>query len=326
MWRLPAEWEEQECIELAWPSAESDWGAYLDEIVGTMVELVSAITRFEDVVIVSREPDETWEALSGLSEEQKSRVSIQQNLLNDTWARDHGGISLIGEGKRKILDFCFNGWGEKFASFWDNQVTGYLVEGGYIEGELEDNNDFVLEGGSIECDGAGTLYVTSACLLAKNRNEELYAESGSALSYKDWLTEELKRRLYVERVVWLDLEPLEGDDTDGHIDTLFRLCPGGAAVANAECGMRNAELKITMLPMPEPIYYEGEKLPATYANFLVINGAVIVPTYGQEANDKQAMQIIAEAYPGREVIGIDSRVIIRQHGSIHCLTMHYPRA
>ena len=166
----------------------------------------------------------------------------------------------------------------------------------------ESHLDFVLEGGSIESDGKGTIYTTRCCLLAPHRNQPLTEQQ---------IEQELKRRLRADRIVWLDDEPLPGDDTDGHIDTIARILPDGT---------------LLRMPLPDPIYDEdGTQLPATYANYLIINGAVLVPTYGQPANDERAIQRIQEAFPDREMIPIDSRSIIRQHGSIHCCTMQYPK-
>ena len=211
-----------------------------------------------------------------------------------------------------------------------------MMEQGVLCGQYEDHLDFVLEGGSIESDGRGTIFTTTGCLLAPNRNQPLT---------KQQIEEELKRRLRADRVVWIDHGHLAGDDTDGHIDTLVRIAPHDTllyigcddpddehyddlkAMEQQLESLRTAEGKpyrLLRLPMADAISDDGERLPATYANFLVINGAVLVPTYGQPDNDSKAMGIIANAFPDREMIGIDSRTIIRQHGSIHCCTMQYP--
>ena len=208
------------------------------------------------------------------------------------------------------MDFCFNGWGEKFAADKDNAINRHLFpvltsnippKGGIGGGLLYiDHDDFVLEGGSIESDGKGTIYTTRCCLMAPHRNQPLTQQQ---------IEEKLKEYLFAERIVWLDDEPLPGDDTDGHIDTLARILPDGS---------------LLRLPLPEPIIEDGEQFPATYANYLILNGAVLVPTYGQPEHDEEAMRIIGSAFPDREIIGIDSRPIIRQHGSIHCCTMQFP--
>ena len=243
-----------------------------------------------------------------------------------------------------MLGFCFNGWGKKFPADLDNAIARKLWEAGAFGRKMtfEDHDDFVLEGGSIESDGKGTVFTTSQCLMAPNRNQPMGREE---------IEQELKRCLHAERVVWLDHGNLVGDDTDGHIDTIVRVAPDDTLLY-VKCEDREDEqyddflaleqqlkslltsegqpYRLIPLPMPAPIYEQegeerGQRLPATYANFLVINGAVICPVYDQPENDRKALEGIAEAFPGREVIPIDSRTIIRQHGSIHCLTMQFPR-
>ena len=254
---------------------------------------------------------------------------------NDTWARDHGPITLITDdgSKQRLLDFRFNGWGEKFEADKDNAITRNLFAQGAFCGMLIDNDDLVLEGGSIDCDGKGTLFTTSQCLLAPHRNQPMT---------KLQIERELKRRLAIDRVVWLNHGNLIGDDTDGHIDTIVRCAPADTllyvtctpddveqyedfrALEDELTALRTKEGKsyrLLPLPTPRPIIDNGERLPATYANFLIVNGAVIMPTYSQSDRDEQAQSIIAQAFPDREIIGIDAMTIIRQHGSVHCLTM-----
>ena len=257
---------------------------------------------------------------------------------NDTWARDHGFISLIDDaGHRRLLDYHFNGWGEKFEASLDNAINRRLYELGEIEGEYTDCLDFVLEGGAIESDGKGTVMTTTHCLLAPHRNQPLT---------KDEIEARLKRDLHAERILWIDHGNLTGDDTDGHIDTLVRICPNDTLLYMGcdnpadeqyeDLRLMEEQLKtfrtlngkpyrLLKLPMPEAIYDERQRLPATYANFLVINDAVLCPTYAQPAIDAEALRIIGEAFPGREIIGIDCCAVIRQHGSLHCCTMQFPK-
>lgn len=341
-YRLPAEWEPQEGVMLTWPHKATDWAPYLDDITQTMVEITRAIARREKVMIVV--PD------AGMLPEQVRRMektSVVELPTNDTWARDHGPIVLTpvqkgtdAKARPRWLDFMFNGWGGKFEAAWDNMLPrkiwthcGLTDKVGY-----EDHQDFVLEGGSIESDGRGTLFTTSQCLLAPHRNQPLT---------RDEIEQELKRRLRVSRVVWLDHGNLIGDDTDGHIDTIVRCAPDDTLlyVGCDDTGDEQFEdfhaleeqlkslsttdgmpYRLLRLPMPDIISYDGERLPATYANFLVINQAVLVPVYGQEAKDNKALDTIQQAFPDREMIPIDARIIIRQHGSIHCLTMQLPSA
>ena len=239
-----------------------------------------------------------------------------------------------------LLDFCFNGWGEKFEATLDNQINRHLYEEGLVKGTYEDHLDFVLEGGSIESDGKGTIFTTECCLMAPHRNQPLT---------KQQIEERLKEWLGAERIVWLQHGSLIGDDTDGHIDTLVRVCPHdtllytGGDADHPDLALMEEELqalrtmegkpyRLLKLPLPRPIYDTTaishqpsaiNRLPATYANYLVINGAVLVPTYAQPDLDTEALRIIGEAFPDREIVGIDCRAVIRQHGSLHCCTMQY---
>ena len=313
-WRLPAEWERQSMVQLTWPHAKTDWAYMLSEITQTYEEMAAAIRKHEELLVVG-EPN------------------------NDTWARDHGFITLVdNEGGARLLDFCFNGWGEKFEADLDNAINRRIYDEGKVKGEYVDCLDFVLEGGSIESDGEGTIFTTSGCLLAPHRNQPMTQAEIEA---------RLKRDLCAERVLWIDYGNLTGDDTDGHIDTLVRIAPDYTLLyigCDDETDEQYEDLKkmedqlktfrtlsgepykLVKLPMPRAIFDEdGLRLPATYANFLVINGAVLVPTYDQPDLDAEAMRLIGEAFPGRDVVCIDCRSIIKQHGSLHCCTMQYPK-
>ena len=251
---------------------------------------------------------------------------------NDTWARDHGFITVEeSDGTKVLLDFQFNGWGQKFAAELDNQINRHLYEQGLVEGRYESHLDFVLEGGSIESDGRGTIFTTRCCLMAPHRNQPLTQQQ---------IDERLKQYLGAERVVWLEHGSLIGDDTDGHIDTLVRICPDDTIIYTGGDGdhpdlddmerelqtlrtLDGRPYRLLKLPLPRPIYDDGDRLPATYANYLVVNGAVLVPTYNQPDLDQEAMRVVGLAYPDREIVGIDCRPVIRQHGSLHCCTMQY---
>ena len=323
-WRLPAEWEPQEGVQLTWPHARTDWTPMLDEITAVYHQMAREIAERERLMVVAPE-DAAYDML---------RIVCD---TNDTWARDHGFISLVDDqGHRRLLDYCFNGWGEKFPAGLDNAINLRLYDLGEITGEYVDCLDFVLEGGSIESDGKGTVFTTSSCLLAPHRNQPLT---------KAQIEERLKHDLCAERILWIDYGHLTGDDTDGHIDTLVRICPDDT-ILYVGCDdpedeqyedLRRMEAQLTTfrtldgrpyrlkkLPLPRPIYEDDDRLPATYANFLVINGAVLCPTYGQSDLDDEALCTIGEAFPGRDIIGIDCRPVIRQHGSLHCCTMQYP--
>ena len=334
---LPAEWEKQSAIQLTWPHEKTDWQEYLDDICNTYAEMADAITRHENLIVVSPEPDAVKALLSKkLSAEQLERVSFHKCPTNDTWARDHGFITLKDKednSRKVLLDFKFNGWGEKFKANLDTKINRSLFDKVMVKGEYIDLNDFVLEGGSIESDGKGSVFTTSCCLLAPHRNQPLTQEE---------IEHKLKDYLHAERIVWIDYGQLTGDDTDGHIDTLVRTAPNDTLVyvgcddADDEQfnelrsmeeqlkGLRTIDGKpyrLLRLPMPDAMFYDDERLPATYANFIIINDAVIYPTYNQPEKDEEARRVIQQAFPDREMIGIDSSIVVRQHGSLHCCSM-----
>ena len=326
IWRFPAEWEPQWGVQLTWPHAATDWAPILEEITETYKEIAREISAREALLIVAPE---------------SARPTISYPLSaipsNDTWARDHGFITLVDDqGHARLLDFCFNGWGEKFAADLDNAINRRLYEEEKLQGEYIDCLDFVLEGGSIESDGKGTVFTTTGCLLAPHRNQPLTQAQ---------IEQRLKQELHAERILWIDHGNLTGDDTDGHIDTLVRICPNDTLLyvgcddpedeQYTELKLMEEQLKtfrtldgkpyrLLKLPMPRPIYDDGDRLPATYANFLVINNAVLCPTYAQPDLDAEALRLIKEALPDREIVGIDCRSIIKQHGSLHCCTMQFP--
>lgn len=333
--RLPAEWEPQDGVLLAWPHADSDWQPILSEITAVFIELTRQIQRFERTLIVTPDPESVRETLSEAGIE-LSTVRIEKIPTNDTWTRDYGPITVICDNQPVLLDFGFNGWGLKFAADKDNQVTSQLHANGCFGTTAKNTIGLILEGGSIESDGVGTILTSSECLLNNNRNPQLN---------KQQVEQVLADHLGAEHILWLDHGYLSGDDTDSHIDTLARLCPDDT-ISYLQCRdpqdehfseLQKMELQLQqfrtregkpfrLIPLPWPaVCYDedGDRLPATYANFLVINGAVLVPTYN-DAADEQALAAIAEAYPNREIIGIDCRAVIWQHGSLHCLTMQLP--
>ena len=338
---LPAEWYIQSCVQLTWPHEDTDWRDYLDDITETFVQIAKAVAHYEPLVIAAKYPERVREVLAeSLNDDEMARVSIYECDNNDTWARDHAFITLVSttdaSASCRLLDFRFNGWGEKFAADKDNRINRTLYDKGVFSGERVDYDDFVLEGGSIESDGRGTVLTTSVCLMAPHRNQPMTQAEVETV---------LKERLCARKIVWFDYGQLIGDDTDGHIDTIVRVCPDNTLLyvgCDDENDPQYADLKalenqlqqatdadgrpyrLLKLPMPDALYDDGDRLPATYANFLIINGAVIVPTYNQEENDARALELVAEAFPGYDIIGIDSQTIVRQHGSIHCLTMQYP--
>ncbi len=337
---FPAEWFPQSGIQLTWPHADTDWAPLLEEAEQCYLRMAYEIASRQPLLIVTPEPDRVRTLLTEqLPAAAMQRIRFFECPTNDTWARDHGFITLLSEGRPQLLDFRFNGWGQKFASNHDNLINLRLAEADTLCGTYQTHADFVLEGGAIESDGRGTLLTTSPCLLAPNRNEPLTHEAIEA---------ELKLRLHVERVLWLDHGYLAGDDTDSHVDTLARLC-SPEVIAYVQCtdptDEHYEELKrmedqlrtfrtaagkpytLIPLPMPEAIYDpedEAQRLPATYANFLIMNTAVLMPTYAQPHLDERARRQLQQAFPRHEIVGIDCRALIRQHGSLHCCTMQFP--
>lgn len=333
---MPAEWEKQNAIQLTWPHAGTDWKPCLSQITETFLQMAEAIAAREHLIVVTPHPDDIASLLRNrLSIKAWGKVDICYAPTNDTWARDHAFISLKGDDGVKLLDFKFNAWGEKFNWDYDNAINARLFFCQTVSGTYINHNEFVLEGGSVESDGEGTVMTTTSCLLAPHRNQPL-SKAQIELRLKKWL--------HAERILWLDHGNLMGDDTDGHIDTIARFAPHHIIIYT-HCGNTNdpqyedfsqmeAQLanfrtlqgepyKLVALPMPDAIFDEGMRLPATYANFVVLNGAVIVPTYNQPNNDKVAIDAISSVFPDREIIGIDATTAIRQHGSLHCLTMQY---
>jgi len=329
--RLTAEWETQDAVQLTFPHADSDWADMLEAVLPVFIEIVETISRFETVLIVCQDAEATKKMLAGAN---PANLRFAEIPSNDTWARDHGGIVIEENGQAVLLDFMFNGWGLKFPVDKDNRIARALWESGFFMAEHR-YPGLVLEGGGIESDGRGTLLTTAECLLSPNRNPHLS---------KAQTEDRLKELFGLDRVLWLHHGFLAGDDTDSHIDTLARFCTAGT-IAYIRCPNADdahfealqameAELKTfrtldgkpyTLVPLPWPdacFAADGHRLPATYANFLIINGAVLVPTYGVP-QDAEALRVLSPVFPEREIIGIDCRTLIEQHGSLHCVTMQY---
>ncbi len=330
MIRLPAEWEEQKFVQLVFPHSKSDWSEYLEDAILNFVKIAKTIAKYQKCLIIAQELKFV-----------KSFFKAETNLIfvklqsNDTWSRDFGGITIEKNGKYKILDFTFNAWGAKFPSNFDNVISRELNKIGIFKDYKFKTIPFVLEGGAIESDGEGVILTTSDCLLEVNRNPHIS---------KKQIEKKLIKYLGAKKVLWLNSGYLAGDDTDSHIDTLARLVSTNT-IAYQSCddendehykdlkkmenelktftNLENKPYNLVALPWIEPKYNDGERLPATYANFLIINGAVLVPTYNDK-NDKKALKIFKDIFPNRDIIGIDCSTLIKQHGSLHCVTMQYP--
>ncbi|GAB1416225.1 agmatine deiminase family protein [Paludibacter sp.] len=330
--RLPAEWERQRFIQLTWPHEGTDWSYMIDEVNKCFVEIAKNIVQFEDLLIVCKDEVLIRKLLRDID---TSKIRFAELPSNDTWARDHGGITILKNGQRCVCDFTFNGWGKKYASELDNKITAGLFRLG-VFGEdtiYTDCSNLVLEGGSIESDGNGTLLTTSTCLLSANRND----------MSKEEIEVQLKSYFGLERVLWLNHGYLTGDDTDSHIDTLARFCDENT-IAYVKCDDKNDEhyeelrlmetelqvfktkdgksYNLVALPMADAVFFGDERLPATYANFLILNDAVLVPIYNSP-KDNVALKTLQEVFGDRKVLGINCLPLIKQHGSLHCVTMQY---
>ena len=336
MIKLLPEWIKHTAILLALPHEGTDWAYMLDDAIMQYKAIIDALSSNNiNTVLLC---DDIDKAKSLFTSHQYEFISFVQCSYNDTWTRDYGPISVIKDDRYRALDFGFNGWGLKFAADKDNLVNLRLKEKGFItSGCYRNERDFILEGGSIETDGRGTILTTSHCLCSPNRNGGLSKQNAIA---------SLTRRLGAEHVLMLDYGHLAGDDTDSHIDTLARMAPDNIILytgcrdmdddhfeellkMRAQLSMfRNIDgepYNLVELPFPSPIFDEnGERLPATYANYLVTDKVILMPTYAQPENDMLALQTVKIAFPNHKVIGVDCRVLIRQHGSLHCSTMQVP--
>ena len=334
--RFPAEWEPQSAVLIAWPHAGTDWAQRLGEVEETYVALVAAITRFQPAWICVADDDlQTYaEARLRSARVDMDRVRFIAFDYDDTWLRDSGPIVLReGDGFR-VLDFHFTAWGGKFEAGRDDRLVESLAAQGVFGAAPRQRIDFALEGGGIETDGAGTLLTTWRCL------HERHPQAS-----RDQLDSKLRGWLAQDRVLWLDHGCLEGDDTDAHIDTLarfaaddaivFQACDDPADPHYAELQAMAAELaalrtrdgrpyRLFPLPWAAPILDEGRRLAASYANFLIVNGAVLMPAYGDRADDRAAA-VLADAFPGREIVQVPCRPLIWQNGSLHCITMQIPQ-
>lgn len=326
---FPAEFEPQSFVQLIFPHPQSDWAPYLEEARQCFINIAQAIARYQPCLIVCDDVDTV-----------KSYFPHQKNLIftpyqtDDTWARDCSVLSVIDEEEDEavLLDFTFTGWGRKFDASRDNGMSNALRD---VYAAQMEKIDLVLEGGGVESNGIGSLLTTSECLLNPNRNPHLN---------KKGMEKELKEHFGVEQILWLHHGYLAGDDTDSHIDTLARFIDTDT-IMYVKCDdkedehyealkqmenelkalrdMSDEPFKLIPLPMCAPVFYDGERLPATYANFLIINGAVLLPVYN-DPHDEEAITICKKAFHGRDIIPIDCSVLIRQHGSLHCVTMQFP--
>ena len=329
MRRIPAEWEKQQCVLMSFPHEDTDWAeGGLNNALSPFIRIAQAIAYSEAVYIICKDKNKIASMFCSTR-----NITFIEIPTNDTWIRDYGYISIFEDGKKKLLDFTFDGWGGKFKASLDNDVNSALHQKGYMGITPLEKIDFVLEGGSIESDGKGTILTTTQCLCSPNRNGGLTKEA---------VEKKLKEILGAKRFLWLDDGYLAGDDTDSHVDTLARFI-NKETIAYVNCdnkedehydALKKMEIQLktfrttegkpyTLVPLPmtDAIYNQaGDRLPATYANFLICNDALIYPTYGDK-HDKIVYEIFKDLFPDKEIIPINSLKLIEQGGSLHCSTM-----
>lgn len=332
--RMRAEWEKQRVILLALPHKKSDWKSFLSKARKCFANIISHILRFEEVWVCADPRDKSAKKFLESKFKNaidKGRLKILEVRYNDTWVRDYGVITLDNAGKNVLLNFGFNGWGLKYAANYDNALNGELQKLGVFKNLC--NEGIILEGGSIDCNGAGLLLTNTQCLLERNRNPHL--DKGALDSL-------LRERLGVKKVLWLHSGFLRGDDTDSHIDTLARFIDE-RTIAYTACEDRRDEhygalqamqdelralrddrgnaFKLIPLLLPKVRLYQKERKPASYVNFLFVNGALLVPTYKDKKSDTRALKALQNALPHLQVIGVDCVELIKWNGSLHCATM-----
>ena len=339
--RLPAEWEPQAAVLIAWPHADTDWAERLSEVETTYVALAAAITRFQPLIIVVADSElgQHVQSLLAAAGVVPSQLRLVELPYDDTWLRDSGPITLKADAQAaapahfQLTDFRFTGWGGKFGAAQDDALIAGLVQAGVFGSAAHQRIDWALEGGAIESDGAGTVLTTWRCLVQRHPEQS-----------RDEMSAILRAGLHAGRILWLDYGYLEGDDTDAHIDTLARFAPGDRIVFQAcddpvdrhhdelqrmaveLAALRTADgraYRLYPLPWAQPILDQGRRLAASYANYLIVNDAVLVPAYGDPVDD-EAARIIGSAHPGREVVQVPCRPLIWQNGSLHCITMQLP--
>jgi agmatine deiminase len=334
--RMPAEWERQEAVWLSWPHNRETWPGNFRPIPRKFAEIAAHISRREKVRfnIAARHQKRAHALVAGAGADM-ANVEFYDHPTDDSWCRDHGPIFVRSDrtGEVALTDWVFNAWGEKYAPFdRDNRVPRSI---GRALGLRRFEKRMVLEGGSIEVNGKGLLLTTESCLLNRNRNPGLT---------RGQIEQNLRDYLGVGEILWLG-EGILGDDTDGHVDDLTRFFSESGVVTAVERNRRDpnhgalagnlerlramrapsgGRLRIVELPMPAPSQYRGRRLPASYANFLVINGAVLVPSFRQPRRDREAAEVLASCFPGRDVIPIDCLELVGGLGTLHCISQQQP--
>lgn len=334
--RMPAEWEPQEAVWFSWPHKKTTWPGRFRPIHGVFAGIVAAASTYQRVRINAAKSlhDGILRHLNRARAD-LTRVTLFDHPTNDSWCRDHGPIFVKNDrtGEVAITDWQYNTWGNKYPPFdLDNAVPSRIADALQMR---RFESKLVLEGGSIDVNGAGSLLTTESCLLNPNRNPHLSKEQIEA---------ELRGMLGVTQVLWLG-DGIAGDDTDGHIDDLSRFYKEEGIVTVVEPNSRDVNhrplaenrerlaslrtaagrpFEIMELPMPRPCYCGDYRLPASYANFLVINGAVLVPVFRQPKRDREALEILGVCFPGRDIVPIDCLDLVWGLGTLHCISQQQP--
>ncbi|MGR9115925.1 MAG: agmatine deiminase family protein [Gammaproteobacteria bacterium] len=335
MTRFPAEWEKQAAVLIAWPHKTGDFGDNLADVERSYSFIANTISRYQTLIVVCKDPAHQ-QHIAQLLNNDNSNIRYIHADYNDIWVRDTAFLTVEQNGKVQLLNFKFNGWGGKYPHAADNALNQTLLKNPPFQNHACTDIDMVLEGGSIESDGLGTLLTTKQCLLNPNRNPHLMQRD---------IEDRLSEYFGTQRVLWIDQENLAGDDTDAHIDTLVRFCTPDTLAYTASSdpsethyqSLKNMEAQLQALrtssgtpyrliplEMPKPIFdQEGRRLPANYANFLIINDAVLVPCY-DDPMDQVAQEQIRKCFPAHEILAVPCRPIVHQYGSLHCMTMQFP--
>jgi agmatine deiminase len=333
---FPAEWEQHEATWLSWPHKEASWPGKIETIYAPYVEFIKILAEGEQVRININDEETKAFALEHLQKAgaNLSNIEFFDHPTNDAWCRDHGPAFLVNadRSKKVVVDWGYNAWGDKYPPYDLDDVIPTKIANHYKLPLF--NPDIVMEGGSVEFNGKGTILTTTACLLNENRNPHLN---------KFQIEHYLMEYYGATQVLWLG-DGIVGDDTDGHIDDITRFVNEDTVLTVVESNpldenyillKENLEalktmrlpngnpLKIHELPMPSPVIHEDTRLPASYANFYIANKSVVVPTF-RDVNDQLALDIIQKVFPDRKVVGIDSTDIIWGLGSFHCLSQQEP--
>ena len=334
---LPPEWAPQTAVMVTWPHENSDWAQDIKAIEHVYLDVARQITRHEHLLIVCRDTAHARGVKQRLAAKgvAPTTVYLACAFTNDTWTRDYGPISVYIDDSPTLLNFRFNGWGSRYKADLDDALNHTLSVHGIFADTPMVGVELILEGGSIDTDGQGTLLTTHSCLRNPNRNPHLAPEE---------IDRTLMEKLGINRILWLTEGVIIGDDTDGHVDNLARFCDAHT-IAYSSCGRRNDAqfemlkgvesvlrhfrtrkgnpYRLVPLPLPSALYNsKNQRLPANYVNFLIINNAVLVPQYSDPA-DAIALHRLNKLFPDRQLIGIDCRPLIKQYGSLHCMTMQF---